>query len=284
MRLLQSFATIIIIAALLGCGSSKEELNMENETPESLLQKSEAAFQNGNYEESVQLAQLLIDHFPTTDLHIESQLIIAKNYGAMEEYEQQFDLLLRVLKENIIPEKVPIIYAQIAAFYENAARWNPGTISTDSTDYQKAAEFYRKAVFYPNSEDNATKAMALYRMALTYARLDKIETASKAYQEVINTYPSSPYSILARTKLTNPANTEELPLPTAAEMPAVVSGTPAGTEPEQTGGAAAPPAETVQETAPGQIQLPPEETEEQPSIIDSLQTIDQDDDSVPQEE
>ena len=93
------------------------------------------------------LAQLLLDNFPTSDLHIEAQLLIARNLGAMEEYEQQFDLLLRVLKENIIPEKVPIIYAQIAIFYENSARWNPGTVTTDSADFTKAAEFYRKVCF-----------------------------------------------------------------------------------------------------------------------------------------
>jgi tetratricopeptide (TPR) repeat protein len=283
MRLIQSIIIIIITTALLGCGSSKEELNMENETPESMLQRSANAYQSGNYEESVQLAQLLIDHFPTSDLHIDAQLLIARDLGALEEYEQQFDLLLRILKENIIPEKVPSIYAQIAAFYENAARWNPGTVNTDSVDFQKAAEFYRKAVFYPNSEDNATKAMALYRMALTYAKLDDIETASKAYEEVITTYPSSPYSTLARTKLTNPANTEELPLPTPAETQ-VAGGEAAAAAPGVQPEVASPPEKTIEEKAPGQIELPAEETGEEPSIIDSLQTIDQDDNPLPKEE
>jgi len=283
MRLIQSIITIIIITALLGCGSSKEELNMENETPESMLQRSANAYQNGNYEESVKLAQLLIDHFPTSDLHIEAQLLIAKDLGALEEYEKQFDLLLRILKENIIPEKVPSIYAQIAGFYENAARWNPGTVTSDSVDFQKAAEFYRKAVFYPNSEDNATKAMALYRMALTYAKLDDFETAGKAYQEVITTYPSSPYSTLARTKLTDPANTEELPLPAVTETQAAAveeAAAPPMAPPEEV----APAEKTIEETAPEQIELPPGESGEEPSILDSLETIDQDDNMVPQEE
>jgi len=283
MRLIQSIITTLIITALLGCGGSKEELILENETPESMLQRSENAFQSGKYEESAKLAQLLIDHFPTSDLHIDAQLMIAKDLGALEEYEQQFDLLLRVLKENIIPEKVPSIYAQIAEFYENAARWNPGTVTSDSVDFQKAAEFYRKAVFYPNSDDNATKAMALYRMALTYARLDDIETASKAYQEVITTYPSSPYSTLARTKLTNPANTEELPLPAVTETPAA-GPEAAAAAPMAPPGEAAPPEKTIEEKAPGQIELPPEESGEEPSILDSLKTIDQDDNTIPQEE
>jgi tetratricopeptide (TPR) repeat protein len=274
MRLIRIAIAFMIIATLICCGSSKEELILENETPESLLQKSELAYQNGKYDDSAQLAQLLLDYFPTSDLHIEAQILIAKNYGGKEEYEEQFDLLLRILKENIIPEKVPIIYSQIALFYENAARWNPGTVTTDSVDFHKAADFYRKAVFYPNSEDTQTKAMSLYRMALMYAKLNQIETASKAYQEVVNTYPSSPYSTLARTKLANPANTEELPLPTAIETAAIASEAPQAApvaQPEKT----VAPQETIQQQ-PGQIEPPPEESGQEPSILDSLQTIDQD--------
>ena len=190
---------------------------MEDETPESMLLKSNQAYDMGNYDECIQLSQLLLDHFPTTDLHIDAQLLIAKAYGGKEEYEQQFDLLLRVLKENIIPEKVPHIYAQIGEFYENSAKWNPGTVTTDSMDYANAIDYYRKAVFYPNSDHQATKAMALYRLALSSAKMKDIETASKAYQEVISTYPSSPYSTMARTKLNDPTNTEEIPVPAVAE-------------------------------------------------------------------
>jgi tetratricopeptide (TPR) repeat protein len=278
MRLKRIAIASVITVTLICCGSSKDELILENETPESLLQKSEAAYQNGKYDDSARLAQSLLDYFPTSDLHIEAQLLIARNFGGKEEYEQQFDLLLRILKENIIPEKVPAIYAQIALFYENAARWNPGTVTSDSADYHKAADFYRKAVFYPNSEDQATQAMALYRMALMYAKLNQLETASKAYQEVVNTYPSSPYSTLARTKLTNPANTEELPLPTAIETTAIASEAPKEApkeEPVAQPEKASVPQETVEEQ-PGQIELPADETEPEPSILDSLQTIDQD--------
>ena len=120
---------------------------LENETPESLLQKSEVAFQNGNYDESIELAQLMFDNFPTSDLHIDAQLLISKTLGAQEKYEDQFDLLLRILKENIIPEKVPTIYMQIGEFYENSARWNPGTVTVDSIDYTNAASFIKKPFF-----------------------------------------------------------------------------------------------------------------------------------------
>jgi tetratricopeptide (TPR) repeat protein len=222
----------------------------------------------------------MLDNFPTSDLHIDAQLLIAKTYGGQEKYEDQFDLLLRILKENIIPEKVPLIYMQIGEFYENSAKWNPGDVTTDSLDYTNAAGYYKKAVFYPNSDDRYTKANALYRMALMHAKLNDIEVASKAYQELITTYPESPYSTLARTKLADPTNTEDLPLPAPSATPTETTTevtTPGGQEtPLQQPVEEPPPTVTpVTEEQPGGLELPADESEE-PSILDSLQTIDED--------
>jgi len=278
---LKIFFYVILITAFVGCGGSKDDLILEDETPESLLQKGEIAYSNGNYDQSVKLAQLMLDHFPTSDLHIDAQLLISKSLGGQEKYEDQFDLLLRILKENIIPEKVPNIYLQIGEFYENSARWNPGTVTSDSADFTNAADYYKKAVFYPNSDDRSTKANALYRMALMHAKLNDIEVASKAYQEVITIYPESPYSTLARTKLADPTNTDELPLPAATAVTVTADEPTAG--PEE-----APPPPPPAEEAPatitpvtedqppaGEIELPDDDAEE-PSILDSLQTIDDD--------
>ena len=80
----------------------------------------------------------MMDHFPTSDLHIDAQLLISKTLGAQEKYEEQFDLLLRVLKENIIPERVPIIYTQIAEFYEKGLGVKQ--------NIAKALYYYRKAL------------------------------------------------------------------------------------------------------------------------------------------
>ena len=277
---LRIFLYSIFVITLIGCGGSQDEIVLDNETPESLLQKAEIAYDNGNFEESIKLAQFMLDNFPTSDLHIEAQLLIAKTLGAQEKYEDQFDLLLRILKENIIPEKVPSIYLQIGEFYENSAKWNPGTVTVDTVDYTNAANFYKKAVFYPNSEDRNTKAHALYRMALMYAKLNDIEVASKSYQELITTYPESPYSILARTKLSDPTNTEELPLP-AAVPTSTASSSPQPSTGESQFPSSSPESKTPAVTAPEsegqveQIELPKAEAEE-PSILDSLKTMDED--------
>jgi tetratricopeptide (TPR) repeat protein len=278
---LKNFLNLLLISALLGCGGSKDEIVIDEETPESLIQKGEVAYSNGNYEQSIKLSQLMLDNFPTSDLHIDAQLLISKSLGAQEKYEEQFDLLLRILKENIIPEKVPLIYVQLGEFYENSARWNPGDVTTDSLDITNAAGYYKKAVFYPNSDDRYTKASALYRMALMHAKLKEIEVASKAYQELITTYPESPYSSLARTKLADPTNTDELPLPTA------IATTPTPTPEEPVPDTAAPEQQTqdevpatltpVADDQQQDLELPADDSDE-PSILDSLQTIDDDSD------
>ena len=259
----KAFLLLLLLTILIGCWGSKDEIVIEEESPESLLQKSEAAYANGNYDQSIKLAQLMLDNFPTSDLHIDAQLLISKTYGAQEKYEDQFDLLLRVLKENIIPEKVPLIYMQIGEFYENSARWNPGDVTTDSLDFTNAADYYKKAVFYPNSDDRYTKANALYRMGLMHAKLNDIEVASKAYQELIATYPESPYSTLARTKLAATPTTE------VTEIGGQETVTP---KPEEEAPVTITP---VTEEPAGELELPADDSEET-SILDSLQTIDED--------
>jgi tetratricopeptide (TPR) repeat protein len=275
---LKIFLFTVLTIAFVGCSGSKDELVLDDETPETLLQKGEVAYQNGNYDQSIKLAQFMLEHFPTSDLHIDAQLLIAKTMGSQEKYEDQFDLLLRILKENIIPEKVPTIYMQIGEFYENSARWNPGTVTLDSVDFTNAAGYYKKAVFYPNSADRGTKAKALYRMALMHAKLNDIEIASKSYQELIATFSDSPYSTLARTKLADPTNTDELPLPAATTVvatPGPVSSSddelPPATPQDETPASFEP----VAEDQPGQIELPDDAAEES-SILDSLQTMDSD--------
>lgn len=210
LNLFKYLSVLIFLYFIFSCGSSKQEIDIENETAESLLQKSTMALESENYDEALKLDSLLLLNFPTSDLHIDAQLNIAKSLGGKEQYEDQLDLLLRILKENIVPEKVPAIYAQIAEHYEEAATWNPNTVTNDSMDWAKAAQYYRKAVFYPDSKDDATKAKSLYRAALMYAKLNQIDVAARAYEQTIAFYPESIYSGMAKIKLRDPSNTSEI--------------------------------------------------------------------------
>ena len=222
------FGICIVSAFLLISCSSQEGLVLEEATPESLLLNARAAYDNKNYDESIMLVKYLLENFPTSDLHIEAQLLMAQSLGGKEKFEDQLDLLLRVLKENIIPEKVPMIYVQIAKFYEGAAVWNPGNITTDTTDFIKAATYYRKAVFYPNSDDQVTKSMALYRTGFMYTKANDIEKAKMAYAQVVESYPQSAYAPLAKKKLLDPTDkTDLIPAPVVPVGEAVAGQTEA---------------------------------------------------------
>ena len=134
----------------------------------------------------------------------------------MENYEAQMDALLTLLKENIIPEEVPQIYVQIGQFYEQAALFNPGNVSTDTSDYKTAIEYYKKASVYQDSEDKNSKAAGLYRQALVEAKIGAFNEAAKHYQLVRDTYPESDFAVLAAIKLQNPQDTSELPADAAS--------------------------------------------------------------------
>ncbi len=223
---------ILTILMFVACGG-KNGVVVKGDDPDLMLEKAEQLYQDKKYDESLQYCQYILDNFPTTDLHIDTQLLMAQSLGAQEKFEEQMDLLLRVLKENIIPERIPQVYIQIGEFYEHAARWNPGNVTSDTLDLEQAVKYYRKAVSYPNSEDRAAKAGALYRIGLLNAKINALDMAKNAYQQVIENYPESPYSTLAKTKLLDPTNTEELALPSPASGSA--SGQPTGTQTETAG-------------------------------------------------
>jgi len=225
---------ILVVMMLYTCGG-KKGVTVEGDDANQMLEKAVQLYQTQKYDQTMQYCQYILDNFPTTDLHIDTQLLMAKTLGAQEKFEQQMDLLLRVLKENIIPERVPQVYLQLGEFYEHAARWNPGNVTSDTLDMEQAVKYYRKAVSYPNSEDRSAKAAALYRIGLLNAKINALDLAKNAYQQVIENYPESPYSILAKTKLLDPANTEELALPSPASGTAAGQGS--GTKQEASGDA-----------------------------------------------
>lgn len=219
----KNWSIILLSLAIAACSSGKKEIILEEETDESLLAKGNTELETGNYTEAIKIYDMLLINFPTSDLHIDAQLNTAKALGGQEKFEEQFDLLLRLLRENVIPERVPEIFLQIGDFYANAAVWNPGDVSKDTTDWTSAARYYRKAAFYPDSEDNQTKSKALFLAGVMYARIRQIDTAKRAYEGVISTFPGTPYAELAKIKLVDPSNTEVL---TPAQLEEVPEETP----------------------------------------------------------
>ena len=185
---------------LISCGGTKKgEVDYSQLTDSELLELANSRFAKGEYEKALDDYQRLLMDFPTSNLHIEAQIKMSDVYGKMENFEEQMNLLHRLVKENIIPE-----------FYEQAAQFNPGTINSDSTDYRKAVDYYRRALNYPDSDDSEAKAQSLYRRALVDAKIGQIDQAISNYRLVSSMYPATNYSILAQMKLKDPNNTNEM--------------------------------------------------------------------------
>lgn len=196
---------------IISCGSKDKNADpMQLLSPEEILQAGVTQFNDGKYNDAILTYEKVLIYHPTSDRHIDAQLKIAECYGAMEKYESQMDALLRLLKENIIPERVPQIYTQIGKFYERAAAFNPGVSTTDTSDLNTAISYYQKAFNYKDSDDALAKAEAQYRRALVEAKINRIAQAIEHYSAISNQLSATPFDLLARVKLLDPQNTSEL--------------------------------------------------------------------------
>jgi len=183
---------------------------MNLKSPEELFSEGNAFFEQGRYDDALKSYETLLVLHPASDLHVETQLQMTESYAKLDRFEDQMNLLLRVLKENIIPGYVPRIYLQLGRFYERAARFNPGVVSTDTSDFRKALTFYERAIRYEGSDDTDTKAEALYRQGLVEAKMGNLTQSTLNYETVAFQYSDKPFAILAKIKLRNPSDTSEL--------------------------------------------------------------------------
>ena len=211
MTQLKILISLLVSLLLFACGGTKgDETDYSQITDEELFQMANQDMQTGHYQKAIDNYNRILLDFPISNLHIDCQLKIAEAYGKLDNFEAQMTQLHRLVKENIIPERVPKVYIQIGKFYERAALFNPGIISTDSIDYVKALDYYDKAYNYPDSDDKNAKSEAVYRKALVEAKIGQIDKAVERYKLVSNAYPNTSYSILAQIKLKDPTNINEL--------------------------------------------------------------------------
>jgi len=212
MKQIARLSCLIMFLMLLSCSGSKEKNADPGQlmTDQEILLSGDAQFNSGLFHDALQTYEKILLYHPTSDLHIAAQLRMAECYGAMENYESQMDALLRILKENIIPEQVPQIYVQIGKFYERSAAFNPGISTNDTSDMSTARNYYEKAFLYKDSQDQLSKSEAQYRRALTESRLGMISAATDHYNYLAQNDPYNTFGILARVKLMDPSNTSEL--------------------------------------------------------------------------
>ena len=119
----------------------------------------------------------------------------------MENYEKQFDILFTLLRENLIPSKVPEIYNAVGEFYEKSAGISEQLRGEGSADYKTAIDYYTKSIDYPNSDDLVAKSLAQYRIGKLYEKLDDFSSAITAHQKTMNKFSGTEWALRSEQSL-----------------------------------------------------------------------------------
>ena len=249
MRFMFLMLALLLIAA---CGK-KEVRNevSEEKQPVELLKYGDQFYAEGDYENAFRAYGIIYYNFPTSREYIDAALGLSKCYGAMENYETEFDILFTLLRENLIPSKVPAVYTSIAGFYERSAGISEQITAESGNDYQKAISYLEKAISYPNSEDVQAKSYAQFKIGTLYEKLGDFEKAIGAYENALNNFPGSEWALRSeqnigdlRVKLQRRADYQQgglMPDAPPAEVNPASSLTPAPAETPQDSSNAIPP-------------------------------------------
>ncbi len=253
----------IILLFLGGCGK-KEIRNPISETdqPAELLKLGDQFYKNQDFENAFRAYGIVYYNYPTSQEYIDAAIGLSRSYGALKNYEKEFDLLYNLLRENLIPSKVPNVYNAIAEFYERSAGISEQLTGEGSSDYKTAIDYYKKAIDYPNSNDNEAKSFAQYKIGVLLEKLDDNQQAMQAYQNTMTVYEGSEWAAKAeqsiaalRIKLERRAEYQESGLlPTQEQKSDEVSGAGQESPPYPSFGESP----TVPDTTKAEEKQPPE--------------------------
>ncbi|HQU71628.1 MAG TPA: tetratricopeptide repeat protein [Calditrichia bacterium] len=189
-------AILMVFALLYSCG--KEEIRAKQDSeeldPTLVLENADAYFAEGDYENAFRGYGLIYYNHPTSREYIDGAIGLSRCYAELENYEKGFDVLYNLLRENLIPTRVPQIYNEIAGFYEKSAGISEQLTGEGSADYETAITYYKKSIDYPNSADVEAKGFAQYKIGALNERLERFQDALKAYETAINAYSESSWS------------------------------------------------------------------------------------------
>lgn len=188
---------IILMAMAIMTGCTKKEVRPvipEDQKPAELLKYGNQFYQGGDYENAFRAYGIIYYNFPSSREYIDAAIGLSRCYGALENYEKEFEILHTLLQENLIPSKVPQIYNAIAEFYERSAGISQQLTGAGEEDYQTAISYYEKAISYPNSKDTTAKSMAEYKIGEMYEKLGDTRKAIETYQQTINQYANTEWA------------------------------------------------------------------------------------------
>jgi tetratricopeptide (TPR) repeat protein len=201
---MRSLVILILLTLTLIFGCSKKETavkSMEGLQPMQLLEKGNRAYLDGDMEGALQAYGVVYNRYPTSREYIDAVMGMARAYNNMGDFERGFNLLYDLIRENMVPSRVPEIYNEMAKYYEVSALYGKQVgIAREEEDYQKAINYYQKAVDYPNSDDAKAKSYAQFQIGELFVKLGKFQDAGLAYQSTVYKYQGSEWAMLAQQR------------------------------------------------------------------------------------
>jgi len=194
----------LIVLLFIACNKKEAAVRpVDTGDPATLLSMANQFYQEGNKGEALRLYETIYNQYPTSREYIDGALGLSRCYNDMGDFEKGMDLLYNLVRENMVPSRVPQIYNEMARYYEvNAGISSMAQISDEEQDYQKAIQYYQKAIAYPNSDDREAKAYAQYRIGELYLLLKKFKDAAMAYKNTKFLYPNTIWAQTAEQRLT----------------------------------------------------------------------------------
>ena len=198
-------ATLLVALLLWGCGGGNEVSKngvKDTDDPAKILDVADQYYEAGEFEDAFLAYGVVYYNYPTSREYIDAAIGLSRSYGALQNYEKQFDILYSLLRENLIPTKVPTIYNAIAEFYEKSAGISEQLRGEGTKDYQTAITYYNKSIGYPNSDDLIAKSLAQYKIGTLYERLDDLPNAINAHQKTMEAYSGTEWALRSEQSIT----------------------------------------------------------------------------------
>ncbi len=193
----------LILALITACSKKEAAVkSMEGQDAATLLERGNRALNQGKVEDALEAYNIIYTRYPTSREYISAVLGMASTYNSLGDFERGFGLLYNLIRENMVPSRVPEIYNEMAKYYEVTAVYSKEAgISQEEEDYQKAISFYRKSVDYPNSDDAKAKSYAQFQIGELNLKMTKYEDAALAYQATVYKFPGTEWASLAEQRM-----------------------------------------------------------------------------------
>ena len=195
----------LIVITLLTIQCSKKEVAVKSmeglEAPE-LLTKGEQAFNEGNMDQAIEAFEIIYNRYPTSREYISAVIGMSRAYNNLGDFEKGFSLLYNLIRENMVPSRVPEIYNEMGRYYEVTAAYSKEAgVSSEQEDFKSAISYYKKAVSYPNSDDAAAKSYAQFQIGELQSKLGNYQDAALAYQSTIFNYSGTEWAQIAEQRI-----------------------------------------------------------------------------------